>query len=183
MVKNGSFCPADWKKSYEVVKAQVSGEGYLRSTSVTNDTFTMARKWTHQVGSPEDLPETDVPIVLGLSLLLVKDVMDELPFILDVIPWNLAVKPAKQRFTLLIEVSASAVPWGLYDAPKPNQTPLSNETHFEDNKRTREEDVDDQHQRDLTPLRENGDPPRVRMSQIEFPQRYGTDEASQAERE
>lgn len=26
VVKNGSFCPADWKKSDEVVKAQVSGE-------------------------------------------------------------------------------------------------------------------------------------------------------------
>lgn len=65
---------------------------------------------THQVGSPEDLPETDMAVLLGLSLLLVQYVMNELPLILDIVPRDFSVKASKERLALLVEIPSSAIP-------------------------------------------------------------------------
>jgi hypothetical protein len=68
----------------------------------------------HQVGAPEDLPETDMAILLGLSLLLVQYVVNELPLILDIVPRDFSVKASQERFALLIEVPSSAIPRRFY---------------------------------------------------------------------
>jgi hypothetical protein len=69
---------------------------------------------THQVGSPEDLPETDMAILLGLSLLLVQYVVNELPLILDIVPRDFSVKASKERLALLVKVPSGAIPRRFY---------------------------------------------------------------------
>lgn len=68
----------------------------------------------HQVGAPEDLPETDMAILLGLSLLLVQYVVNELPLIFDIVPRDFSVKASKEGLALLVEVPSSAIPRRFY---------------------------------------------------------------------
>lgn len=65
---------------------------------------------THQVDAPEDLPETDMAILLGMSLLLVQYVVNELPLILDIVSRNLSIKASQEGFALLVKVSSGAIP-------------------------------------------------------------------------
>ena len=51
------------------------------------------------------------------------------------------------------------------------------------NSLTRKEDIYDQHQPNLSPLRQDGDPPSIRVSQIEFAQGDRTNEPSETKRE
>jgi hypothetical protein len=49
-------------------------------------------------------------VLLGLSLLLVQYVMNELPLILDIVPRDFSVKASKERLALLVEIPSSAIP-------------------------------------------------------------------------
>jgi len=51
-----------------------------------------------------------VTVLLGLSLLLVQYIVDELPFVLNVVAGNLPIEPGKKRFAFLVEVPAGTIP-------------------------------------------------------------------------
>jgi hypothetical protein len=53
-------------------------------------------------------------ILLGLSLLLVQYVVDELPLILDIVSRNLSIQASQEGFALLVEVPSSAIPRRFY---------------------------------------------------------------------
>jgi hypothetical protein len=108
-------------------------------------------------------------VLLGLSLLLVQYVMNELPLILDIVPRDFSVKASKERLALLVEIPSSAIPRWFYKKKVPCCSAgflFAQEAGHQRSRLTREEDIDGQHQPDLTPLREDRDTPRIRMFQV-----------------